>query len=148
MRILANVILSIAFIQLLNYCHVLQEIKFMCFLRKNIWSFSLIVLAVVFLAAPDAWAATVIDVAKNKAADTFKSVKAVIFIVGGFGLVALAFFAIFGKLKWTWFASLAVGLAILAAAGAIIDYATTNNGSVGGHVSQLGDSLTGTESSF
>ena len=120
----------------------------MCFLRKNIWSLSLIVLAVVFLAAPDAWAATVIDVAKNKAADTFRSVKAVIFIVGGFGLVALAFFAIFGKLKWTWFASLAVGLAILAAAGAIIDYATTNNGSVGGHVSQLGDSLTGTESSF
>jgi sugar/nucleoside kinase (ribokinase family) len=48
----------------------------------------------------------------------------IIFIVGGFGLVGIAFQAIFGKVKWTWFAGLAVGLAILAAAGAIVNYAS------------------------
>ena len=55
---------------------------------------------------------------------TFYNVRTVIFILGGFGLVALAFFAIFGKLQWKWFAALCVGLAIVAAAGFIIDYAT------------------------
>lgn len=55
---------------------------------------------------------------------TFYNVRTVIFILGGFGLVALAFFAIFGKLQWKWFAALCVGLAIVAAAGYIIDYAT------------------------
>ena len=55
---------------------------------------------------------------------SFKDFKMIIFVVGGFGLVGIAFQAIFGKVKWTWFAGLAVGLAILAAAGAIVDYAT------------------------
>jgi hypothetical protein len=39
-------------------------------------------------------------------------------------LVGIAFQAIFGKVKWTWFAGLAVGLGILAAAGAIVNYAS------------------------
>jgi hypothetical protein len=51
----------------------------------------------------------------------------IIFIVGGFGLVGIAWQAIWGKMKWTWFAGLAVGLAILAAAGAIVNYATGDN---------------------
>ena len=115
----------------------------MSFLRKNIWFLSLVVLVVACLAIPDAFAATVFDTANRKASETFKAVKTVIFIVGGFGLVALAFFAVFGKLKWTWFASLAVGLALLAAAGAIIDYATTNTGT--GETSNFtSDTLTGT----
>jgi len=63
-------------------------------------------------------------VAANKAIIMFRHVKAIIFIVGGFGLVGIAFQAIFGKVKWSWFAGLAVGLAILAAAGAIVNYAT------------------------
>ena len=66
-----------------------------------------------------------------------------IFLVGGFGLVALAFFAVFGKLKWTWFASLAVGLAILAAAGAVIDFATTSGGTGGVGSEYFDDTLTG-----
>ncbi len=101
----------------------------MCFLKKNILTISLVLLVSMCVIAPDAFAATVFDTANKKASETFKAVKTVIFIVGGFGLVALAFFAVFGKLKWTWFASLAVGLALLAAAGAIIDYATSNSGS-------------------
>ena len=63
-------------------------------------------------------------VAAGKAVKIFNHVKMIIFIVGGFGLVGIAFQAIFGKVKWTWFAGLAVGLAILAAAGAIVNYAT------------------------
>lgn len=62
--------------------------------------------------------------AADKAIKLFTHVKGIIFIVGGFGLVGIAFQAIFGKVKWSWFAGLAVGLAILAAASAIISYAT------------------------
>lgn len=97
-----------------------------------------------FLTVSDASAATVFNTASLKAGQTFQAVKTVIFIVGGFGLVGLAFFAIFGKLKWTWFASLAVGLAILAAAGAIIQFATSNEGTGGINGSYFNDSLTGT----
>jgi hypothetical protein len=64
------------------------------------------------------------NVAAGKAVNIFNHVKMIIFVVGGFGLVGIAFQAIFGKVKWTWFAGLAVGLAILAAAGAIVNYAT------------------------
>lgn len=99
------------------------------------------VLLLMVLGLPDSARADIINVAEGKAVSVFKAVRGIIFIVGGFGLVTLAFFAIFGKLKWTWFASLAVGLAILAAAGAIIDYATTSTGGTVG--SQLGDTLTG-----
>ena len=58
---------------------------------------------------------------------TFQNVRSVIFVVGGFGLVGLAFAAIFGKVKWSWLAALAVGLAIVAVAGAIVDYVTRAN---------------------
>lgn len=60
----------------------------------------------------------------NTTQTTFQNVRTVIFIIGGFGLIGLAFFAIFGKIQWKWFAALCVGLAIVAAAGYIIDYAT------------------------
>ncbi len=98
------------------------------FLKNNM--FTLLALTVVFTLAlsGDADAATsVMTTAKNKAVSVFKAVKTIVFVVGGFGLVALAFQAIFGKVKWPWFAGLAVGLAILAAAGAIVDYATGAN---------------------
>ena len=119
----------------------------MNFLKKNIWTLVAVLVVGLLFATPDAFADTVFDTAHRKAKETFKAVKATIFIVGGFGLVALAFFAVFGKLKWTWFASLAVGLAILAAAGAIIDYATYTDGTAGASgnsmVAGLGDTLKG-----
>ena len=79
--------------------------------------------------ADGAWAQTagnqsIMAQAANKALTLFQHVKGIIFIVGGFGLVGIAFQAIFGKVKWSWFAGLAIGLAILAAASAIINYAT------------------------
>ena len=71
------------------------------------------------------------NVATSKALNIFNHVKMIIFVVGGFGLVGIAFQAIFGKVKWTWFAGLAVGLAILAAAGAIVNYATGSSMNAG-----------------
>jgi len=96
----------------------------MKFLKNNMWT--LLALAFVFTLSVlgDASAQTIADTAKEKALNVFNNVKTMIFVVGGFGLVGLAFAAVFGKLNWKWFASLAVGLAILAAAGSLIQYAT------------------------
>lgn len=96
------------------------------FIKKNILTICCVAVIVMMGSAGDAFAQTVdlMGTAKNKAANVFTSVKQIVFVVGGFGLVALAFMAIFGKLDWKKFAALAVGLAILAAAGAVVDYAT------------------------
>lgn len=100
----------------------------MKFLKNNMWT--LFALAFVFTMAltGDASAQnSIAATAQQKALNVFQNVKTMIFIVGGFGLVGLAFAAVFGKLNWKWFASLAVGLAILAAAGSLIQYATGSN---------------------
>ena len=81
-------------------------------------------LAVLFASTTDSSAAAVFDTVRTKSKDLFENVKTVVFVVGGFGLVGLACGAIFGAVKWKWFASLAIGLAILAVAGAIVDYVT------------------------
>ena len=98
----------------------------MKFLKKNIWTFCTLALVFV-LASGDAFAVAgsdVMDTAAQKARDVFSKVKTITFIVGAFGLVGIAYQAIIGKVKWGWFAGLAVGLALLAAAGAIVEYAT------------------------
>ena len=83
--------------------------------------------------------ASVFDDAKNKLVGLFTNAKMVLFIIGGFGLICLAFQAIFGKVKWAWFAALAFGLAVVAAAGAVINYAANTNAAVGGKA--FGDTL-------
>ena len=60
----------------------------------------------------------------KKLVDAFVNTRTVIFVVGGFGLVGLAVGAIFGKVNWKW---LAIGLVIVAVAGAIITYATNTD---------------------
>ena len=81
---------------------------------------------------------SVFNTAAGKLVELFKNAKMVVFVVGGFGLVALAFQAIFGKVKWAWFAALAFGLAVLAAASAVIRYAVNNDSAV---VGQWNDTL-------
>ena len=123
----------------------------MNFLRNNALSFATVLAFLLLSWVSDATAAqietapnTVFGTAMSKGSNLFRNVRSIIFMVGGFGLVALAFFAVFGKLKWTWFASLAVGLAILAAAGSIIDYATTTSGTGSfANADYLGDTMTG-----
>lgn len=98
----------------------------MSFLKKNFWTLSCLVLLIAMGMCGDAWAdgASIMDTAAIKARNTFDKVKTITFILGGFGLVGIAFQAVMGKVKWTWFAGLAVGLGILGAAGSIVEYAT------------------------
>ncbi len=98
-----------------------------------------LVMTMIFADASFAQSSTsVMDTGLLKALSLFIHIKTIVFVVGAFGLIGIAFQAIFGKVKWTWFAGLAVGLAVLAAAGAIVNYAT------GGNIqsSQTGDSFT------
>ena len=99
----------------------------MKFLKNNICTMLAMTFAVSLAMTGNAWAedgSSVFQVAVDKLSDLFKNTKSVLFIIGGFGLVALAFQAIFGKLKWAWFAALALGLAVVAAAGKIVEYAS------------------------
>ncbi len=81
-----------------------------------------------FVWAGDALAQTTsqdaFSIAFGKVADAFLGAKQILFVIGGFGLIAIAFLAIFGKINWKWFTGLLVGLAIVAAAGMIVTYAT------------------------
>lgn len=80
-----------------------------------------LLIAVVFFCG-DAMADGIFDTATTKAAKAFESTKKIIFIVGGFGLIVIALAAIFGKMKWSTFVFLLIGLAIVAAAGMIVEY--------------------------
>ena len=84
-------------------------------------------LAVLFASTTDSSAAAVFDTVRNKSKDLFENVKTVVFVVGGFGLVGLAVGAIFGAVKWKWFASLAFGLLILAIAAQIVNYSSADS---------------------
>ena len=97
----------------------------MTFFKKNIWTIcSWIAVFALFAADAFAQGSSLMTTAQSKASNVFQSVKTITFIIGGFGLIGIAYQAIIGKVKWGWFAGLAVGLALLAAAGAIVEYAT------------------------
>ena len=89
---------------------------------------------------------SVVGLAIQKSANVFKAVRTIVFVVGGFGLVGLATLAIFGKIKWPWFGALAVGLGVLAAAGALISYATGDSVTTDAGTG-LADTFSGTSSS-
>jgi len=98
-------------------------------MKKRI--FSILGLAIVFAVcmtgaamAAGETSSTVVGSVVKKSANVFQSIRTIVFVIGGFGLVGLAVQAIFGKVKWPWFGALAVGLGVLAAAGALISYVT------------------------
>ena len=99
----------------------------MQFIKKNIWTLVAMIFVVTVAMIGDACADDVMGLALTKTRNVFEKVKSIIFVLGGFGLVAVAFLAIFGKVNWKWFAGLAVGLAILAAANAIVQYSAGAN---------------------
>lgn len=90
--------------------------------NKKIFLFTILCLITLFYSV-DAYAGILDDTA-TKLTSTFKSIKSIIFVIGGFGLVGIAYWAFFGKVKWSWLAGLLVGLAVLSAAGAFLLYAT------------------------
>lgn len=107
-------------------------------LNKLVNTVKVVVLAVVISVSVIGLAeANVFQTATDKGLEIFQNVRNITFILGGFGLVGLAFGAIFGRVQWKWFGALAFGLAVIAAAGAIIDYVTTPSGGVS--VAQPGD---------
>ena len=84
---------------------------------------------------------TIID----RVVDVFQNSRRIIFIIGGFGLIGIAFAAIFGKIHWKWFAGLCVGLGIVAIAGLIVDYVTEtaiqNPGVIRGAPADVGSTM-------
>ena len=95
--------------------------------NKATFVFTLVLLAVVII-PETSWAVNARDmptafrVGKNKLIETFNHSRMVLLVIGGFGLIGIAFQAIFGKVKWTWFSSLAFGLAVIGIAGSLISY--------------------------
>ncbi|MCQ2734407.1 MAG: TrbC/VirB2 family protein [Alphaproteobacteria bacterium] len=118
----------------------------MKFLKNNILSLAVMTALFTVAMMGDASAESVFSAAGQKLINLFTNAKSIVFVIGGFGLIALAFQAIFGKIKWPWFAALAFGLAVVAAASSIITYAANDhdNGSGGGIYTRAG----GNASSF
>lgn len=114
----------------------------MNFMKKNMWTFAAVMLVAMFGLIEPAAAQSVMGIAAKKALQAFQATRTIVFIVGGFGLVGIACAAIFGKMNWKWFAFLAVGLAILAAAGSIVDYATTQSPGMDSGIAGLTDTST------
>ncbi len=105
----------------------------MRFIKKNILTLCCLTLFMALgfggEALAQATGSSIMGDAQTKVREVFTSVKTITFILGGFGLVGIAYSAIIGKVNWKWFAGLAVGLAILASAGAIVEYATGSSDS-------------------
>ena len=68
--------------------------------------------------------------AANLMTTTFRNVRMIVYILGAFGLIALAIGGIMGKVDFKKLAMLAIGLAIIAGADAIVRYAIQNNAAV------------------
>ena len=81
-------------------------------------------LAVVALIEPSFANLDVFTLASEKGNEAFTNIRLIVFLVGGFGLIGLAFAAIFGKVHWRWAAGLGLGLFVLAVASAVVDFAT------------------------
>ena len=117
----------------------------MKFIKNNIWTICswAFVLTLVSMDAFAVQGSSLMTTAQTKASNVFQSVKTITFIIGGFGLIGIAYQAIIGKVKWSWFAGLAVGLALLAAAGSIVEYATGASGysTTGQGATNLGDTF-------
>ena len=91
------------------------------------------IVAVVFVtcAAFAAGDSSLFSTAAEKMGALFKNVRQIVFIMGAFALVGFAIAAIFGKLEWKKVAILAVGLALLAVASQVVNYAVDSDASAG-----------------
>ena len=80
----------------------------MNFLKKNLFTVCGLVLLVTMGLCSEAWAdgASLMTTAQTKTRNVFDNVKTITFIIGGFGLVGIAYSAIIGKVNLKWFAGL------------------------------------------
>ena len=63
----------------------------------------------------------------SKASTTFQNVRTLAFIIAGFGILAIAIMAYFGRFNFKHLAGLIGGLVLLSAAAAMINYVTSGN---------------------
>lgn len=89
------------------------------------------IVAVVCIACAAFAADNIFSTAQTKMGELFKNVRQIVFIMGAFALVGFAIAAIFGKLEWKKVAILAVGLALLAVASQVVNYAIDSSDSLG-----------------
>ncbi len=82
--------------------------------------------------------AEMFDNLTSKGAELFMSMRDIVYIVAGFGLIGVAVGGIFGEIRWKWLAALAIGLMVLASTGALIKYIVDDDASV----AQITDTLT------
>lgn len=101
---------------------------FMRFFRFSDVLSALFLVAITFFATNAS--ANAFESVTEKGVDLFNEVRTIVLILGGFGLIALAVLAIFGKIRWYWFAALAFGLLVVAIAGSIIDWITGTTGEI------------------
>lgn len=94
----------------------------------KIFSFCFLCSFVLFLTTGDAYADNVLQAVRSKALGFLQSLRPVIFILAGFGLVGFAWMAIFNKISWKWFANIAMGLFLVANMGLVVDYFSGNDG--------------------
>ena len=70
----------------------------------------------------------VLDTVTRRAALTIASLKPIVYVFAGFGLIAFAWMAIFNKISWKWFANIAMGLFLVANMGRFIEYFVVGDG--------------------
>ena len=70
----------------------------------------------------------VLDTVTRRAALAVVSLKPIVYVFAGFGLIAFAWMAIFNKISWKWFANIAMGLFLVANMGRFIEYFVVGDG--------------------
>ncbi len=75
----------------------------------------------------------VLEVVTRRAALAVVSLKPIVYIFAGFGLIAFAWMAIFNKISWKWFANIAMGLFLVANMGRLIEYFVGDGTKDGGY---------------
>ena len=61
----------------------------------------------------------------NTMVRVFKNVRVIVYVIGAFGLIGIAIGGIMGKINFKWLGYLAAGLAIVAVADWVINFATS-----------------------
>jgi type IV secretory pathway VirB2 component (pilin) len=93
------------------------------------------VVAIAIVAATDSafasgsGASGIFSTLQSKASTTFTNVRNVAFVVAGFGIIAVAVMAFFGRFNFKHLAGLIGGLVLISAAAAFINYVTGQDSS-------------------
>lgn len=70
----------------------------------------------------------VLEIVTRRAALVVVSLKPIVYVFAGFGLIAFAWMAIFNKISWKWFGNIAIGLFLVANMGRFIEYFVAGDG--------------------